>query len=75
MYNQLILTFGKKEEIRNIYIVVGKELMGYSSDANSIVIIDRGSALHFKFTLKLAVSSSFVLLVITYGKNLEIIWK
>jgi hypothetical protein len=69
------LTFGKKEEIRNIYMVVGKELMGYSSDANSIVIIDRGSALDFKFTLKLAVSSSFVLLGITYGKNLEIIWK
>ena len=75
MYNQLILTFGKKEEIRNIYMVVGKELMGYSSDANSIVIIDRESALDFKFTLKLAVSSSFVLLKITYGKNLEIIWK
>lgn len=75
MYNQLILTFGKKEEIRNIYMVVGKEMMGYSSDANSIVIIDRGSALDFKFTLKLAVLSSFVLLVITYGKNLEIIWK
>jgi hypothetical protein len=75
VYNQLILTFGKKEEIRNIYMVVGKELMGYSSDANSIVIIDRGSALDFKFTLKLAVSSSFVLLGITYGKNLEIIWK
>jgi hypothetical protein len=54
---------------------VGKELMRYSSDANSIVIIDRESALDFKFTLKLAVSSSFVLLVITYGKNLEIIWK
>jgi hypothetical protein len=75
VYNQLILTFGKKEEIRNIYMVVGKEMMGYSSDANSIVIIDRGSALDFKFTLKLAVSSSFVLLEITYGKNLEIIWK
>jgi hypothetical protein len=75
VYNQLILTFGKKEEIRNIYMVVGKEMMGYSSDANSIVIIDRGSALDFKFTLKLAVLSSFVLLVITYGKNLEIIWK
>ena len=75
MYNQLILTFGKKEEIRNIYMVVGKEMMGYSSDANSIVIIDRRSALDFKFTLKLAVLSSFVLLVITYGKNLEIIWK
>ena len=56
-------------------MVVGKEMMGYSSDANSIVIIDRGSALDFKFTLKLAVLSSFVLLVITYGKNLEIIWK
>ncbi|HZD82655.1 MAG TPA: hypothetical protein VE076_07240 [Nitrososphaeraceae archaeon] len=69
------MTFGKKEEIRNIYMVVGKELMGYSSDANSIVIIDRGSALDLKFTLKLAVLSSFVLLVITYGKNLEIIWK
>jgi hypothetical protein len=40
VYNQLILTFGKKEEIRNIYMVVGKELMGYSSGANSIVIID-----------------------------------
>jgi len=75
VYNQLILTFGKKEEIRNIYMVVGKEMMGYSSDANSIVIIDRRSALDFKFTLKLAVLSSFVLLVITYGKNLEIIWK
>jgi hypothetical protein len=75
VYNQLILTFGKKEEIRNIYMVVGKEMMGYSSDVNSIVIIDRGSALDFKFTLKLAVLSSFVLLVITYGKNLEIIWK
>jgi len=75
VYNQLILTFGKKEEIRNIYMVVGKEMMGYSSDANNIVIIDRGSALDFKLTLKLAVLSSFVLLVITYGKNLEIIWK
>ena len=56
-------------------MVVGKEMMGYSSDANNIVIIDRGSALDFKLTLKLAVLSSFVLLVITYGKNLEIIWK
>jgi len=42
VYNQLILTFNKKEGILNIYIIVGKELTGHSSGANITVAIDGG---------------------------------
>jgi len=46
VYNQLI-EFQQKQEILNIYMIVEKELTGYSSGDNSIVAMD----VEYKITL------------------------